>query len=149
MSIGTLMLERPIPLDAGRSYWESPHVQSSDGGRFTTGMGAVHEGCTVNSIWLYSQRTAHINVLELSTVSLALRHFRHFLQGQHVMVRLDNMSLWRISTARRNFTLVRDIWLWRNIQCIWECIQTTTFSTFCYLTCFPRQSILKNSDRLL
>lgn len=34
----------------------------------------------------------HSNVLELYIVLLALRHFRLFLQGQHVLVRSDHMS---------------------------------------------------------
>src|SRR4029434_1018765 len=35
---------------------------------------------------------SHINVLELRTVTLALRHFLPRLSGQHVLVRTDNTS---------------------------------------------------------
>ena len=39
-----------------------------------------------------TEAASHINVLELRTVVLALRHFLPRLSGQHVLVRTDNTA---------------------------------------------------------
>src|SRR4029434_5148891 len=42
--------------------------------------------------WSVTEAASHINVLELRTVALALRHFLPRLRGQHVLVRMDNTA---------------------------------------------------------
>lgn len=58
----------------------------------STGWGALCQGWAVNGRWSASQAKLHINVLELLTVLLALRHFLVLLRDQHVLVRSDNTS---------------------------------------------------------
>ena len=58
----------------------------------TKGWGAVCEGRDVNGLWSVTEAASHINVLELRTVVLALRHFLPRLSGQHVLVRTDNTA---------------------------------------------------------
>src|SRR4029434_208590 len=58
----------------------------------TKGWGAVCEGRGVNGLWSVTEAASHINVLELRTVVLALRHFLPRLSGQHVLVRADHTS---------------------------------------------------------
>src|SRR4029434_5224115 len=61
-------------------------------GASTKGGGAVCEGRGVNGLWSATEAASHINVLELRTVALALRHFLPRLSGQHVLVRTDNTA---------------------------------------------------------
>ena len=56
-----------------------------------SGWGAVWQGRTAQGQWP-AQNHAHINVLELRAVQLALNHFLPHLRGKHVLVRSDNMS---------------------------------------------------------
>ena len=58
----------------------------------TRGWGTICRGMAVNGLWSASQAKLHINVLELLTVLLALRHFLSMLSRQHVLVRSDNTS---------------------------------------------------------
>ena len=58
----------------------------------TKGGGAVCEGRGVNGLWSATEAASHVNVLELRTVVLALRHFLPRLSGQHVLVRTDNTA---------------------------------------------------------
>src|SRR4029434_1969061 len=58
----------------------------------TKGWGAVCEGEYVNGLWSVAEAVAHINVLELRTVVLALRHFLPRLSVRHVLVRTDNTA---------------------------------------------------------
>ena len=53
--------------------------------------GAVWQGRTAQGQWP-AQSNAHINVLELCAVQLALNHFLPQLEGKHVLVRSDNKS---------------------------------------------------------
>lgn len=82
----------------------------------TTGMG--DEGRTVNGVYSDHLSTAHINILKLYTVLLALGHFRPFLRVQHVLVRSDNSSTvayinCQVGThSRQLHSLVREILLW-------------------------------------
>ena len=46
----------------------------------------------MNGLWSVTEAASHINVLELRTVVLALRHFLPRLSGQHVLVRTDNTA---------------------------------------------------------
>ncbi|XP_030219303.1 uncharacterized protein LOC115548682 [Gadus morhua] len=56
-----------------------------------SGWGAVWQGRTAQGQWP-AQNHAHINVLELRAVQLALNHFLPHLRGKHVLVRSDKMS---------------------------------------------------------
>lgn len=49
-------------------------------------------GRAVNGIWDPRLAQAHINVLKLWAVFLALKHFQQFLQGQHVLINTDNST---------------------------------------------------------
>ena len=57
-----------------------------------SGWGATHDGRTARGVWCGAMRHAHINYLELLAVFLALRHFKPFIQGCHVLVRTDNTT---------------------------------------------------------
>lgn len=46
----------------------------------------------VQGRWSPVEATNSINWLELRAVRLALRHFRSILEGQHVLIRIDNMT---------------------------------------------------------
>ncbi|KAL0199690.1 hypothetical protein M9458_002877, partial [Cirrhinus mrigala] len=58
-----------------------------------TGWGAVFQGRSINGRWTPQFRRLHINMLELMAVFLALKHFRPFLEGFHVLVRTDNTTV--------------------------------------------------------
>ncbi|XP_074544637.1 uncharacterized protein LOC141804210 [Halichoeres trimaculatus] len=57
------------------------------------GWGAVWQGRTARGWWPLEDQGAHINVLELRAVHLALRHFLPHLRDKHVLVRSDNTSV--------------------------------------------------------
>lgn len=57
-----------------------------------SGWGVTLMGRAVNGTWDPSRAEAHINVLELWAVFLALKHFQQFLQGQHVLIKTDNST---------------------------------------------------------
>ena len=59
----------------------------------TQGWGAVWQKRSVQGVWCPRWRGRHINVLELRTVSLALKHFLPYLRGKHVLVRTDSTSV--------------------------------------------------------
>ena len=50
-------------------------------------------GRAVNGVWPPQLSQAHINYLELLAVFLAVKHFRKFLQGQHVLIKTDNSTV--------------------------------------------------------
>ncbi|XP_050925700.1 LOW QUALITY PROTEIN: uncharacterized protein LOC127142337 [Lates calcarifer] len=52
--------------------------------------GATMLGRGVNGTWSPGLARAHLNILELWAVFFALKHFLHFLQGRHVLVKTDN-----------------------------------------------------------
>jgi hypothetical protein len=59
----------------------------------------------------------HINVLELQAVFNALHHFRPFVSGKHVLVRLDNSTVVAYINRQgmcspRLCLLTRDLYLW-------------------------------------
>ncbi|KAK7115576.1 hypothetical protein V1264_001416 [Littorina saxatilis] len=58
-----------------------------------TGWGAHLNEHMVSGIWDCTQASLHINVLELEAVSLALLAFKPFLEGCHVRLHTDNMSV--------------------------------------------------------
>ncbi|KAL6465657.1 hypothetical protein MHYP_G00257900 [Metynnis hypsauchen] len=55
--------------------------------------GATLMGRAVNGVWPPQLIQAHINYLELLAVFLAVKHFRKFLQGQHVLIKTDNSTV--------------------------------------------------------
>ena len=57
-----------------------------------SGWGAVCLGRSARGSWLPPWSSAHINVLELRAVLLALRAFMPWIQGRHVLVRSDNVT---------------------------------------------------------
>ncbi|XP_049321018.1 uncharacterized protein LOC125781314 [Astyanax mexicanus] len=58
-----------------------------------TGWGAVWQRSAVQGSWSFHRAQDHINLLELRAVYLALQHFLPQLQGRHVLVRSDNMTV--------------------------------------------------------
>ncbi|KAL6467752.1 hypothetical protein MHYP_G00234290 [Metynnis hypsauchen] len=58
-----------------------------------SGWGATLMGRAVNGVWPPQLSQAHINYLELLAVFLAVKHFRKFLQGQHVLIKSDNSTV--------------------------------------------------------
>lgn len=63
------------------------------------GWGGVCQSRSVGGLW-DPKESQHINVLEMMAVLNVLIHFRDLLQVQHVLVRSDNATWWRISTTR-------------------------------------------------
>ncbi|KAI2645714.1 ORF V: Enzymatic polyprotein [Labeo rohita] len=59
----------------------------------TVGWGAHCDGVPASGRWTESERTWHINRLELRVVFLALQSFITQVQGHHVLIRTDNMSV--------------------------------------------------------
>ena len=57
-----------------------------------TGYGVHLDQQTLSGQWSEVQRTLHINVLELQTVWIGLRHFQRKLQNSTVVVMTDNTS---------------------------------------------------------
>ena len=57
-----------------------------------TGWGAVWEGRTVRGSWEHPWDKEHVNVLELRAIHLGLKALLPFIQGKHVLVRMDNCS---------------------------------------------------------
>src|SRR4029434_10629746 len=76
--------------------WRTPWFLAASGTMTTDasalGWGALCEGRGVNGLWSVTEAASHINVLELRTVVLDLRHFLPRLSGQHVLVRTDNTA---------------------------------------------------------
>ncbi|XP_034567334.1 uncharacterized protein LOC117832353 [Notolabrus celidotus] len=60
---------------------------------YLSGWGATLSDRTVNGTWSPRLAQAHINVLELWAVFLALQHFLQFIQGHHVLVKTDNSTM--------------------------------------------------------
>lgn len=56
------------------------------------GWGAICQGHSVRGIWTDSQKSQHINVLELLAVQLALKHFQTLLTQSAVLIRSDNTA---------------------------------------------------------
>src|SRR4029434_10407998 len=92
MQEGPGNLENPLVSRCVGHYGHSVASRSSDHRRLHQGWGAVCEGRGVNGLWSVTEAVSHINVLELRTVVLALRHFLPRLSGQHVLVRTDNTA---------------------------------------------------------
>ena len=57
------------------------------------GWGALYEGSPICGLWSGPERNLHINCLEMLVVEKALKHFLPYLQGHHVLVRSDDMSV--------------------------------------------------------
>ncbi|XP_061590737.1 uncharacterized protein LOC133456285 [Cololabis saira] len=86
------------------------------------GWGAVWQKRSVQGVWGPLWRGRHINVLELRTVYLALRHFLPFLRGKHVLVRTDNTStVFHVNHQGGTRSLdslneARRLWMWAHPQ---------------------------------
>lgn len=74
-----------VPLGSLPSRREVVHTDASP-----TGWGATCRGQVAQGQWSPALSGAHINVLELMAVRLALSHFLPVLQDRHVMVRSDS-----------------------------------------------------------
>ena len=57
------------------------------------GWGGVCSLGMVQGIWSPAQRKLHINLLEMEAVRMTLRHFRIQIQGKHVLIRSDSMTV--------------------------------------------------------
>ncbi|KAF0046097.1 hypothetical protein F2P81_002626 [Scophthalmus maximus] len=58
-----------------------------------SGWGAVMSSRTVNRTWNLRMVQTQINLLDLWAFFLSLKHFVHFLQGRHVLVKTDNSTV--------------------------------------------------------
>ena len=56
------------------------------------GWGATFQGRSASGVWEGDILLAHINLLELMVVQLALSHFLPLICQQHVLVRTDNLT---------------------------------------------------------
>ena len=68
----------------------NPKVLTTDAS--LSGWGAILEGKTARGTWNAEYGTRHINFLELTAVLLALKRFKPFVMGCHVLVRTDNIT---------------------------------------------------------
>ena len=57
------------------------------------GWGAVCGHQTTKGVWGQSYQDAHINILEMKAVLLALRHFQEQIQGKAVLIQSDNTTV--------------------------------------------------------
>ena len=89
------------------------------------GWGAHLDFQTVRGVWSPSHASRHINWLELMAVWLALQHFLPSLQGHHVLLACDNVTVVAYvnkqggTKSRRLTGLVWDVLMWcwdHNIQ---------------------------------
>ncbi len=85
-----------------------------------TGWGMTMMGRAVNGMWDLRLARAHMNVLELWAVFLALRHFLQFLQGRHVLMKTDNSTVVACinhqggTRSLQLHRLARNIIMWNN-----------------------------------
>ncbi|KAL0162443.1 hypothetical protein M9458_041839, partial [Cirrhinus mrigala] len=82
---GSSSVEKPLCIPDRSPVGERVSEKSSDNGRIPDGMGSCFSG--------QIDKRLHINMLELMAVFLALKHFRPFLEGFHVLVRTDNTTV--------------------------------------------------------
>ena len=77
------------------------------------GLGAHLNNCTVSGVWQQSERDLHINILELKSVFLVLKHFKK--QGKKSCYFLQTTQLWvLISTMKGILTTSKYVlWHWR------------------------------------
>ncbi|XP_028302770.1 LOW QUALITY PROTEIN: uncharacterized protein LOC114463422 [Gouania willdenowi] len=80
-------LLRGVPIGSVPSRREAVTTDASP-----SGWGAVWQSRTAQGRWPVEDQGAHINVLELRAVHLALKHFLPHLRDKHVLVRSDNTS---------------------------------------------------------
>lgn len=58
-----------------------------------SGWGAVYRVVAASGCWDHPWSLQHVNVLELRAVRLALQRFLPYLEGRHILVRLDNTTV--------------------------------------------------------
>ena len=56
------------------------------------GWGGVCGQESIGGLWSDQEKLRHINLLELHTVTLVLKHFAHIVQRRHVLIRSDNVT---------------------------------------------------------
>ena len=94
-----------------------------------TGYGVHLDQHTLSAQWSEVQRTLHINVLELQTVWIGLRHFQRKLQNSTVVVMTDNTSTVAYlnnqggTKSRHMCQLAEKIQIWAEQQYIWILFQ--------------------------
>lgn len=99
--LGLIVTRRVVTTDASLSGW-----------------GATLGDLAVGGVWTENQCQLHINVLELTTVFLALKHFLPLLRHHHVLVRTDNTAVVAYINHQgglrslRLHRIARDIILW-------------------------------------
>ena len=59
----------------------------------TQGWGAHMGDSQISGTWTHTDRKLHINCLELKAVFHALQHWAQMLQGHHVMIATDNLTV--------------------------------------------------------
>src|SRR4029434_6876273 len=121
MQEGPGNLENPLVSRCLGHYGHSVALRSSGHRRLHQGWGAVCEGRGVNGLWSVREAVSHINVLELRTVVLALRHFLPRLSGQHVLVRTDNTATLAYIN-RQGGVCSQSLHHWANRLLLWAAI---------------------------
>ena len=107
-----------VPLGVIPSHREVAVTDAS-----ASGWGAVWRRRTVRGLWSKQPRQEHINVLELRTIFLALRHFLAFLRGQHILVRSDNILAVFHVNHQGGTRSARSLWVARQLHlkhCLWQ-----------------------------
>ena len=83
-----------------------------------TGWVVTSQGLRTGGPWSPSERTWHINCLEILAVTLEVKTFLKHQTNKHVLLHLDNMTaVAYINNMGRTVspqatTLVRDLWMW-------------------------------------
>ena len=78
----------PANIRRGQTMGSVTHRQIVFTDASLAGWGAVHKGQGINGPWRGRWGSQHINLLVLTAVCLALKHFLPRLKGQHVIVQL-------------------------------------------------------------
>ena len=83
-----------------------------------TGWGATSQNVRTGGPWSSSERTWHINCLELLAATLAVKKFLKGQTNKHVFLYLDNMTALAYinnlggTVSLQATTLARDLWMW-------------------------------------
>ena len=105
-------LEKSVPLQTS-----APDIQLFTDAS-TVGWGAHIAHHEASGVWSPDHQSLHINFLELKTVLLALQHFRLRVQGHHVIIMSDNMTVVGLiknqggTHSRTLFKLTEEIFGW-------------------------------------
>lgn len=91
----------------------------------TTGWGAHCEGENIHGFWKESERSYHINFLELTAAFLALKTFASNLQNCELLLRIDNTTAIAYINRAGGIqyphlnNLAREIWQWCEHRKLW------------------------------